>query len=76
MAGRHSASSDRPRSRAVPVLGVLVAAAVLGVGGFTVVGNAGTKPAVAECGGRVTVESTPGQGATFSIHLPVAGGTP
>ncbi len=27
-------------------------------------------------GGHVSVQSTPGQGATFSIHLPVAGGTP
>jgi len=27
-------------------------------------------------GGRVSVESTPGQGATFSIALPVAGSTP
>lgn len=56
MSGRHSASAERPRSRAVPVLGVLVAAVVIAVGAFTVVGNAAKEPVAAECGGRVTVE--------------------
>lgn len=44
MAGRHSASPSESRSRAVPVFGVLVAAAVIAVGGFVLVGNADDEP--------------------------------
>lgn len=44
MAGRHSASTSGSRSRTVPVLGVLVAASVIAVGGFVLVGNAEEEP--------------------------------
>lgn len=53
MAGRHSASPSGSRSRAVPVLGVLVAASVIAVGGFVLVGNADDEP-----GGSAACEDT------------------
>ncbi|HEX6248835.1 MAG TPA: hypothetical protein VFZ64_13275, partial [Nocardioidaceae bacterium] len=56
MAGRHSAVEDR-RSRLVPALAVLVSAAVIGVGGFALVGVATPQDEPkAACEGTVTVQ--------------------
>lgn len=56
MAGRHSASGQR-RSRLVPALAVLVASAVIGVGGFALVGSAANKDEPkAACEGTMTVQ--------------------
>ncbi len=44
--------------------------------GGTGLGLALVKHILNRHGGRLTIESTPGQGATFTVHLPIAGAAP
>ena len=44
--------------------------------GGTGLGLALVKHILNRHGGRLTIESAPGQGATFTVHLPIAGATP